>query len=149
MCSRVDAQLTPPFPPRTHTHLEIVTPCEGQIQARRTPDRVYGSDVTKAISVSCDGVGSKNQTRSAHRHFVSRQYQLTINSVSIGSDRMESTSYEHRRAYNEHNFDVFCDKISDIDWSSVMNIMDCNLAYSMFNSVFLNCYNHVFLLRLR
>ena len=31
-------------------------------------------------------------------------------SVSIGSNRMESTSYEHRRAYNEHNFDVFCDK---------------------------------------
>ena len=68
-------------------------------------------------------------------------------SVSIGSDRMESTSYEHRRAYKEHKLDVFCDKISDIDWSSVMNIMDCNLAYSMFNSVFLNCYNQCFPIR--
>ena len=41
----------------------------------------------------------------------------------------------------------FVIKISDIDWSSVMNITDCNLAYSMFNSVFLNCYNQCFPIR--
>ena len=28
-----------------------------------------------------------------------------------------------------------------------MNITDCNLAYSMFNSVFLNCYNQCFPIR--
>ena len=80
----------------------------GYLPLINKPTRVTNSSATIIDHIYCNKIMDQATFQDIFYTDISDHY--TVFSVSIGSDRMESTSYEHRRAYNEHNFDVFCDK---------------------------------------
>jgi hypothetical protein len=125
----------------THDFLESLY-CQSFLPLINRPTRICGDSVTLLDNIFFNDFTCTNTVQGILVTDISDHYPVFCNLGSVVPT--DSSKVVLKRNYSLHNISSFKERLSNVDWSDVIQADDCQASYTFFNKKFSDIYSHSF-----